>query len=415
VHGPRTRLTAYAVAALLLRLADEGARVVLALLALERVGRAAVGGLLVAALLAPHVIAAPVVGSLADRSRHPDRLIAMAALGFAGSLAGTAAAFGRAPLWLVVVLLLAGGCCGPTLTGVLSSRLPAFVEPSRLPRAFGVDSLTYNAAGILGPAAAAVVAGRASAAVGTYALAGSAAIGAVLVAVLTSARAVGAEQDLGGSTPPARSGPLAVVRVVGGDRVLATVTAATCAGQLGAGALPVVAAVLADRRYGAAWAGWLLSASAAAALLGSLAWTWRPAPTARAPVVVLVGLVGVGLPLAAAAWASSAGVVAVLFALSGIFQGPLFGALMVTRERQAPRPLHAQVFAVGAGAKITASAAGAALGGALAGTPSAVQLLLAGAWPAVAGGVGLAVLRPQVRSAARPPHGSPRAPGPDAG
>jgi hypothetical protein len=407
------RLTTYAIAALLLRLADEGARVVLALLALERLGGATAGGALVAALLATHVIAAPLVGTFADRSRHPDRLIAMAALGFAGSLAGTAAAFGRTPLWLAVVVLLAGGCCGPTLTGVLSSRLPALVPSSRLPRAFGLDSLTYNVAGILGPAA--VVAGRASAAAGTYALAGSAAAGASLVAALTSGRPAAGRQGSPAPTPPARPGWLAGVRVLGRDRVLATVTAATCAGQLGAGALPVVAAVLGERRYGAAWAGWLLSASAAAALAGSLTWTWRPAPAARAPLIVLAGLVGVGLPLAAASWASSAPVVAALFAVSGLFQGPLFGALLLTRQNQAPRPLRAQVFAVGAGAKITASAAGAALGGALAGAPSAVQLLHAGAWPAVAGGVGLAVLRPRVRSAARPPHGSPRALGPDAG
>jgi Major Facilitator Superfamily len=415
VRGPETRLAAYAVAASLLRLANEGARVVLALLALERDGRAAAGGLLVAALLAPHVIAAPLVGALADRSRHPDRLIAMAALGFAGSLAGTAAAFSRAPLWVVLVLLLAGGCCGSTLTGVLSSRLPAVVEPSRLPRAFGVDSLTYNLAGILGPAVAAVVAGRASAAVGTYALAGSAAVGASLLPVLASGRPANADQESGVPTSQARPDPLAGIRILGRDRVLGTVTAATSVGQLGGGALPVIAAVLAQRQYGAAWAGWLLSAGAAAALLGSLAWTWRPAPAARAPVVVLAGLVGVGLPLAAAAGASSAFAVAALFALSGLFQGPLFGALLTTRERQAPRPLHAQVFAVGAGAKMTASAAGAALGGALAGAPTAVQLLLAGAWPAVAGGVGFAVLRPRLRSAARPPHGSPRAPAPDAG
>jgi hypothetical protein len=179
------------------------------------------------------------------------------------------------------------------------------------------------------------------------------------------------------------------------------VTAATCVGQLGTGALPVVAAVLAERRYGPAWAGWLLSASAAAGLLGSLAWTWRPAPAERAPLVVLAALVGVGLPLAVAAGASSVLVVAALFAGSGLFQGPLFGALLLTRDRQAPRRLRAQVFAVGAGAKMTATAVGAALGGALAGAPSAAQLLLAGAWPAVAGGVGLAVLRPRLRSGTR--------------
>jgi MFS family permease len=238
VPRQRTRLTTYAAAALLLRLADEGARVALALLGLQRTESPAAGGALVAALLAPHVVAAPLVGAVADRARYPERLIALAALGLAGSLAGAAATVGRAPLAAPVALLVAGGCCGSALTGVLSSRLPHLVDPSRVARAFGLDSLTYNVAGVLGPAVAAAVAGRSSATAGTYVLAGSATAGA-------------------------------------------------------------------------------------------------------------------------------------------------------------------QVFAVGAGAKMTATAVGAAMGGALAGAPSAAQLLLAGAWPAVAGGVGLAVLRPRVRSGTR--------------
>jgi MFS family permease len=183
------------------------------------------------------------------------------------------------------------------------------------------------------------------------------------------------------------------------DRVLATVTGATCVGQLGAGALPVVAAVLAERWYGPAWAGWLVTVAAAAGLVGSLAWTWRPAPPDRAPRVVVLGLVGVGVPLATAAASSSLAVMVALFALSGLFQGPLFGALLLTRERQAPQRQRAQVFAVSASAKITATATGAALCGALSGAPVGVQLVLAGGWPVLAGGVGLAVLG--LRSSAR--------------
>jgi hypothetical protein len=102
----------YGAGAVLVRLADEGARVALALLALERAGSAAVGGLLLGAL-------------------------------------------------------------------------PA----DRLPRAFGLDSLTYNVAGIAGPAAAAAVSTVASPAGGTYALAGAALAGAALVAALPAGSA----------------------------------------------------------------------------------------------------------------------------------------------------------------------------------------------------------------------------------
>ena len=65
----RRQIVHYAGAAVLVRTADEGARVALVLLALERTRSAALGGLLVAALLVPHVAAAGVVGARADRSR----------------------------------------------------------------------------------------------------------------------------------------------------------------------------------------------------------------------------------------------------------------------------------------------------------------------------------------------------------
>ena len=110
-------LSRYFAAAVLVRLADEGARVALVLLALDRLGSAGAGGVLVAALLIPHVVAAPGVGLLADRIGQPRWVIAGAAAGFAASLAGVAACLGRLPMWISVVVLLLGGCCGPALTG----------------------------------------------------------------------------------------------------------------------------------------------------------------------------------------------------------------------------------------------------------------------------------------------------------
>jgi len=109
----------YLVAAVLVRLADEGARVALVLLALQRTQSAAIGALLVASLLIPHVVAAPIVGLLTDRVRQPRWILTTAAAGFAASLAVTSACLGRLPVWVTVVVLLAGGCGGPALTGGL--------------------------------------------------------------------------------------------------------------------------------------------------------------------------------------------------------------------------------------------------------------------------------------------------------
>ncbi|HST64915.1 MAG TPA: hypothetical protein VLM05_06980 [Mycobacteriales bacterium] len=367
----------YAIGATLVRSADEGARVALALLALDRLGNAGLGGLLIAALLVPHVLAAPAVGLLVDRSGRPARLIGGAAAVFAGALIAAGLAVGRLPTGLVLAALLAVGCCGPVLTGGLSSRLGGLVSADRLPRAFGLESMSYNVAGIAGPAAAAVLAGLASPGAATVTLGAAALAGAALLATL----------PLAGSA--ARSPALAGVRVVLRQPVLATLTLTTSLGALAGGMLPVVVAVAATRAGSPAAAGLLLTALAVGALVGSALWTRWPAAPERAPWWVAGGLAGTGLPVLAGALHPTLPLLAVLFTIAGIADGPLFGALLTARQHWSPPELRGQVFTLGAGAKITAAAAGAALAGALAGAATAGQLAVAGAIPLL--GAALAV------------------------
>ena len=385
------RLSQYAVASILVRLADEGARVALALLALQHNGSTATAGVLVAALLVPHVLAAPTVGMLADRARQPRVVVATAAMGFAAALLFTGLWFGRLPLAVSVLVLLAGGCCGPALTGALSSLLPALVPHTGLPRAFGLDALTYNSAGIVGPAVAAVVAGATSPNLGIYALSGCAALGGALIALLP----VPPRPE---RSPAARTNVLTGIRYLARNRVLAVVTGATTLGQIGMGALPIITALIAEQHQHTAAAGWLLAALAVGGGLGSLVWTWRPARPERASTVVMIGLAGVGLPLATAAVSSSLLFTAGLFAMAGVSSGPLFGALQVTRVEEAAAELRSQIFTLGAGAKMSGSAAGAAIAGLIAGhTTTAVMLLLAGGSSVLAGALG------RLRLSRRPP------------
>jgi hypothetical protein len=65
----------------------------------------------------------------------------------------------------------------------------------------------------------------------------------------------------------------------------------------------------------------------------------------------------------------------------------LFGALLTVRNEHAPAEFRSQVFTLSAGARLTATAAGAALAGAAAGLP-VTALLLAAAATAVVGGAG---------------------------
>jgi MFS family permease len=375
----------YVVGAVLVRLADEGARLALVLVALDRINSARVGGALVAALMVPQVVAAPAVGLMTDRARAPRLVIGAAMLGFSGALVATALGLGRMPLALVLAVLVAGGCCAPALTGGLTSQLSGVVSKDLLPRAFGIDSLTYNVSGIAGPALVAVISGFASPSAALVALGALAATGGVVIAALPLA---GRTADHQGQ----RSRVSDALRLLVRDRVLGVVTVATAVGQGGLGALPVVVVVLADRAHSSSASGWLMTAFAVGALLGSICWILRPASPWQAPVVVMASLVLTGAPLVLAAGSSALGLTAGLFVVSGVFVGPLTGALFTTRQDHAPDAVRAQVFTLGAGLKITAAAVGVATAGALAHAATATQLLLTAACPILAGAVGAVAL-----------------------
>lgn len=378
----RARLAHYLAAALLARTADEGARVALVILALDRTGSAAVGGALVATLLIPHVVAAPMVGALIDRSRHPAAVLAGTIAVFAGGLAGSVALLGHGPWWLTCLVLALAGCCGPAITGGLTSRLAALAGPGHEVRAFGLDSLFYNVAGMAGPATVGVVAATAGPGAATLTLALAAALGAVAVATL---RLPATDAAAGrGRTAGLFHGAREIAR----NPALRALTLTTSLGQLGPGGLAVVAATLAGAAHEPARAGLLLSVIAGGAFVGSLLWTWRPLPASRAPGVTAWAMIGVGVPIALAAAVHSLALTTVLFAVSGLFAGPFAAALFLARNQLAAEVIRTQVFTIGAGLKVAASALGAGLMGLAAHLPASTQLLLVAASPIVAGMAG---------------------------
>lgn len=393
-------LPRYLVAALAARTADEGARVSLVLLALHETGSAALGGALVAALLVPHVVAAPLVGVLLDRSRRPRATLASLVLVFAASLLAVALLLGSAPRWLVVVVLLLGGCCGPAITGGLTSQLPGLVGDQRAPRAFGLDSLFYNLAGMAGPALAGITSAAVSPAAAQGVLGTCAALGAVGIATLP----IVARRS---PIEPAQPGLLSGAREILRRPTLRVVTLTSTLGQLGPGALPVVAAVLATSLHRPASSGLLLTTVAAGSLIGSLLWTWHPLAPPRSPLVTTVSMIGVGVPIALAAATRSLGApslvtTAVLFGVSGFFVGPFASALFTARNRYAVEHLRTQVFTIGAGLKTTAAAAGAALIGVVSHLPVWTLLLLVASGPLLAGVLGTVLLLVSPAEAAAP-------------
>ncbi|MEU4238557.1 MFS transporter [Actinoplanes sp. NPDC026619] len=383
----RWNLARYSVLATSARLADEGARAGLILLAIETAGSPGYGGLLVAALMIPHVVAAPVVGALADTVTHRKAFGSLMLVLYAVALALAALTAGRLPAVVAVLAALTAGCAGPFLAGGLTGML-ADLAPTRLRSAYGLDSTLYGVAGILGPALTAVLTGVFTARVAVLCLAGAAASASLLVWSLPLGRRAAATSKiaLGG-----------VVQVFVRSPALGSATVASSLGFLGMSALPIAAALLA----GEAMTGIVLSVSAAGLLAGSLLYVRVPLPRWAPENAVLLLVSSIAVPFAVAALFPHVPAVNLpAFALAGVCNGLLLCSLLVVRDRAAPPALHTQVFTVGAGVKSAAGAAGAALAGACAGLGAPAVLAGIAFCHVLAAALGAVVLKPSVAEAA---------------
>jgi MFS family permease len=189
-----------------------------------------------------------------------------------------------------------------------------------------------------------------------------------------------------------RPGLLSGAREILHRPTLRIVTLSSTLGQLGPGALAVVAAVLATSLNRQASSGLLLTAVAAGSFIGSLLYTWHPIAPDRSPLVTTASMIGIGTPIALAAATPSIQATAVLFGLSGIFIGPFGAALFTARTHYSDEAVRTQVFTLGAGLKVTASAIGAALIGLLTDLSIGAQLLLVASSPLFAGVLGTLLL-----------------------
>lgn len=375
----RSVLPRYFLAAVCARSADEGARVALVLLALEDMHSTAAGGLLVAVLLVPHVVAAPNVGRLLDQTQRPGLVVGAGIAIFAGSLASTAVLAGRIPIGVIAAILLIGGCCGPVITGGLTGQLAGLVHHKSIGRVFGLDSFFYNIASMAGPAVISVVNLATNARAAQLVLAGTAAVGAAISSTLPGRTGAAAHEA------PKPGQLLGALRIIHRVPQLALVTSASTIGQLGMGALPVISAAVAATYRHPEDGGLLLTAMAGGSLLGSVVWTLRPAPAPWAPMIMSVTMIGSGVTLTVTAFADDLVASVILFGIAGFFIGPFAAALFTTRSHYSPPTSRTQVFTLGAGLKVTATAAGSALIGLAQALPAANQLFLAASMPLIAG------------------------------
>ncbi|TDE22854.1 MFS transporter, partial [Nonomuraea mesophila] len=107
---------------------------------------------LLAGLTVSAAVGGPLLGVLLDRARRPGRLLACCLAGYAAGLLLVLSGLGRVPEAALVGVAVATGLLGPALTGGWTAQLPLVTAPGRLGRATALDAMTYNVAGLAGPA-----------------------------------------------------------------------------------------------------------------------------------------------------------------------------------------------------------------------------------------------------------------------
>ncbi|NDL57482.1 MFS transporter [Phytoactinopolyspora mesophila] len=376
--GKRRSLpVSYLGAAFFGRLAEEGAPVVVVLLALDRTGDVWLGGLLVAATTLPHIVTGPLAGHLRDRTGRPVAVTALAAMLVAAAYTTLAATTGLVPWPLAILSALAAGAAGPLLLGGLSSLIGGLVTPAGRPAAHAVDSATYNVAGIAGPGLGATVSAVVSPAAGLYCLAAAAAAGAIC------ATSIPPGHDKARQTPGTPPGGIEVgPRLLAGFiwiwrvPVLRTTTVVTTLAHAGLGGLAVIAPLLAVHLGSSeSTGGYFLSAFAAGAGVGSLLMAHRRAKGLPPVPVVLVSLALLSAALGLGALAPTPALALCCFAIAGFADGPLLAMTLLVRTEASPPTARTQVFMVGASLKLTFAAGGAIACGFAAGAGGPTLLL----------------------------------------
>ncbi|HEY0374680.1 MAG TPA: MFS transporter [Amnibacterium sp.] len=373
MEGRRAELR-YLAAAVPMRFVSGGAGVALALAAAIQLHDVGLGGALIAVLTAPSVVAAPLIGALLDATGSPRRTMLVASVVLAAVLV-LCAFLAVVPLPLVFGALVVGGVVMPVFMGGLSAFVGE-VLPGDAARGTAVDALAYNIAGIGGPGLVSVATVLLSPTGALLALAAVALIGGLVLQALPLA-------PRGGSLRPA-----ALARGIGGaTRHLLThhpLTRSTIAGtivQIGGGALPVVAVLLAVQRGSSeSGGGWLLTGFAIGGVAGALAIT-APAVTSwlgRYPArrIMAAGFTATGLLTLLAALAPTFPLTLVALTLAGLPDAPGVAAMLRIRQEESPSEVRAQVFIVGAGLRSAAASIGAAIVGLVTHVDPAILLVV---------------------------------------
>lgn len=356
-------LVRYLAGATTARLGDDVSAPAVLLFGLAVTGSPGDAALVLTGLTVSTAVGGPVLGATLDRSPTAGRLLAVMLGVYGVGILALLAVLPTLPLAVAVSVGVVAGVFAPALTGAWTAQLPRVLPSVLMLRGYALDTGTYNAAGLVGPGLAAVLATAFGAETGV-------AVSALLV-LLAIPFALTLPPSSPAAVPPVtttslvadvRAGFAAIAR----SADLAAATALSLVSYAGYAAFVVTVPGLGERIGGRATLGPLLLSVSALASLVAVAVVARWLPRARPYPMLLAAtaLVGGGLAVAAAAHEPWVGVAAAT--LVGIGEGPQLTALFGVRYAEAPARLRTQVFTTAASLKTGAFAVGAAVGGQLA-------------------------------------------------
>jgi MFS family permease len=391
-------------AATLARVSDEMFGVGVVLLVLERTGDAALAGATVAAITFPSLVSGPLLGAWLDLTGRRRTLMVIDQLVIAAVLVALVALVGRAPAWVIPLVVIPAGITFPLSFGGFTSMIPSLVPGELLPPANALETTSFNAALVVGPA----LAGTLSAALGPAApLVVEAALALAALALIVRIPGLDREPE---RTPDRTLWSVAGdgLRMIVSVPQLRGVTAAAALGMCGLGLLTVAFPLFAVEHLDAerSAAGYMWAAFAVGSTLGalSLVRAQRRFPPER---IVFTGYAVFGLLVLLWPLANALPVFLALVALAALADGPALAAQFGTRQRHVPPSLYGQVFTTAVGLKVGAFSLGAALAGAVATGLGSAEALVIAASLQISGAVAGVTLarhrgRPARDAAARP-------------
>ena len=378
-------------AATLARVSDEMFSVGVVLLVLHRTDSAALAGATVAAITLPSLITGPLLGAWLDLTGRRRTLMVIDQIVIACVLVALVVFVGHAPAWAIPLVVLPAGITYPLSFGGFTSMIPTLVPGELLPPANAVETTSFNAALVTGPALAGTLSALAGPEVPLLVEAGLA-----LAALALIVRIPGLD-----STPDRSDGRTLWSIAVDGLRQIVLVpqlrgvTAAAAIGLGGLGLLTVAFPFFAVEHLGAerSAAGYMWAAFAVGSTLGALSLV-RIQRRFRPERVVLGGYALFGLLMLSWPLAGSLPVFLLLVALAALVDGPALAAQFAVRQQYVPPSLYGQVFTSAVGLKVGSFALGAALAGAVVtGLGSAEAIGLAATLQLLAAVVGVTLMR----------------------